>query len=249
MNQFISIISCVVIIVIGFMVFFKLADIRKKLTEVYRSFDRIKTSRKDDYQEYLEENGNPVIVSARNYVIYDRDKLENNRELFNTVYAEYVAWTQLITLFPMLGILGTVMGLIFGGSLNNIDQLVSGLGMALWTTLLGLLFAIGLKAYDSISLGRLINNIDAAFNKADSVISKEQLRFDIEHAIHKHAGGLQDPRKEQAGQTEEPEQTKKQLPGPDPDRKSAPAESKEADGTEKNREKALDWPELSDDDF
>jgi hypothetical protein len=121
--------------------------------------------------------------------------------------------------------------------------------MALWTTLLGLLFAIGLKAYDSISLGRLINNIDAAFNKADSVISKEQLRFDIEHAIHKHAGGLQDPRKEQAGQTEEPEQTKKQLPGPDPDRKSAPAESKEADGTEKDREKALDWPELSDDDF
>ena len=133
MNQFISIISCVVIIVIGFMVFFKLADIRKKLTEVYRSFDRIKTSRKDDYQEYLEENGNPVIVSARNYVIYDRDKLENNRELFNTVYAEYVAWTQLITLFPMLGILGTVMGLIFGGSLNKLAGGVASITSTSWS--------------------------------------------------------------------------------------------------------------------
>ena len=187
MNQFLSIISCVIIIVFGVIVFFKLMDIQKKLTEVYRSFDRIKTSKKDDYQEYLEENGNPVIVSARNYVIYDRDQLENNRELFNAVYAEYVAWTQVITLFPMLGILGTVMGLIFGGSLSNIDQLVAGLGMALWTTLLGLLFAIGLKFYDSISLGKMINNIDAAFNKADSVISKEQLRFDIEHLTGKQA--------------------------------------------------------------
>ena len=249
MNQFISIVACVIIIVFGFTVFYRLVDIRKKLTEVYRSFDRIKTRRKDDYQEYLEENGNPVIVSARNYVIYDRDQLENNRELFNAVYAEYVAWTQVITLFPMLGILGTVMGLIFGGDLSNIDQLVSGLGMALSTTLLGLLFAIGLKFYDSISLGRLINNIDAAFNKADSVISKEQLRFDIEHAIHKHAGGLQEQHTEQAGQTSEQEQAKKQLPGPESDGKADPAESREAAGAQNDREKSLDWSELSDDDF
>ena len=246
MNQFLSIISCVIIIVFGVIVFFKLMDIQKKLTEVYRSFDRIKTSKKDDYQEYLEENGNPVIVSARNYVIYDRDQLENNRELFNAVYAEYVAWTQVITLFPMLGILGTVMGLIFGGSLSNIDQLVAGLGMALWTTLLGLLFAIGLKFYDSISLGKMINNIDAAFNKADSVISKEQLRFDIEHAIHKHAGSLQEQREEQEGQAG-PE--KKQLPGPEPDDPSPPAALQQETGAKKDREKALDWSELSDDDF
>ena len=57
----------------------------------------------------------------------------------------YDVANQLVNLLPMLGILGTVGGLIFSGHLDDVDLLVSGLGQAMWTTFAGLAAAIGVK--------------------------------------------------------------------------------------------------------
>ena len=234
------------IFIFGVVVFWRLVGVRKKLKDVYNKFESIRTIKKDDYQAYLEENGDPVIVSARNYVIYDRDQLENNRATFNAAFAEYVALSQLITLFPMLGILGTVWGLVRSGNISDIDQLVTGLGMALSTTLVGLICAIFLKGIDSILLVTLVNNIETEFDKADVVINKEQLRFDIDQAIRKHTDVLQEQRSKQ--QDQQPVQMEKQRED-ELEEKSAATEFKEAMAIKNDHEKSLNWSELSNEDF
>ena len=55
------------------------------------------------------------------------------------------AANELISLLPLLGILGTVGGLVFSGDLRDVDLLISGLSTAMYTTFWGLIAAIILK--------------------------------------------------------------------------------------------------------
>ncbi len=73
-------------------------------------------------------------------------------EEFNKVHVIYSVFAQLISVFPLLGILGTVSGLMgsFAGDSTNIELISRGLGEALVTTFLGLIAAIVLKIFDAV---------------------------------------------------------------------------------------------------
>jgi predicted DNA-binding protein (UPF0251 family) len=62
------------------------------------------------------------------------------------------------------------------------SQMISGLGTAMWTTLCGLVASIGLKALDAVLLGRLVNLIDAKFNEADTIITRQTLQTEVRQA-------------------------------------------------------------------
>ena len=73
------------------------------------AFGRIEV-RKSIYEEKLDKKGN-VDTTAAVKVSYDRRRLEENRDAFNRLYPYYAVASQLIGLFPLLGILGTVLGI------------------------------------------------------------------------------------------------------------------------------------------
>ena len=94
--------------------------------------------------------------------------------------------SQLISLFPLLGILGTVWGLVIsGGSGVDVTEMMNGLGMALWTTLIGLFCSIILKFVDATMVGKKVNLIDAKFEQADSIIDRQLIKSEIKAAVNR----------------------------------------------------------------
>ena len=82
---------------------------------------------------------------------------------------------QLIPLFPLLGILGTVAGLIYQiNSLSDASQfegLISSLNVSLYSTFWGLVFAIILKILDSLFPARIIYAIELLFEDYDKKLN------------------------------------------------------------------------------
>ncbi len=169
----------VLIIILGIAVLAVLLWCSMKFKEILLAFGRIEV-RENAYREKLDKKGN-VSATAEQKVSYDRKKLEENREEYNKRYSFYVVASQLISLFPLLGIFGTVLGLVTS-DLADIDSLVAGLSQALWTTFWGLVCAIILKAVDAILPGKLVNDIDARFDTVDSAIERLSLETIIKEA-------------------------------------------------------------------
>lgn len=78
------------------------------------------------------------------------DTIRQYESEFNNVVAWHDIISQVIPIFPLLGILGTVAGLMLSLSQgNNFDALRSSLDVALSSTLYALIFAILLKSLDA----------------------------------------------------------------------------------------------------
>jgi hypothetical protein len=178
-----SFLLCLVIIIFGALILFFEFYVLAKLRQIYKDFDKIRmrVHTTDDEDEWMDFNGNVGLTTTVN-VRYDRDELELNRGRFSVAYANYVTCGQLTSLLPLLGILGTVAGLIASSGTTDLTQMVSGLGTAMWTTLCGLVASIGLKAFDAVLLGRLVNLIDAKFNEADTIITRQTLQSEVRQA-------------------------------------------------------------------
>ena len=76
----------------------------------------------------------------------------------------------MIPLFPLLGILGTVAGLmtmVDPSAKDNLQNLYMGMGSALSTTLYGLIAAIILKFTDALFTSRIINDVDVMLDDFD----------------------------------------------------------------------------------
>lgn len=162
----------IVIFLLGAAVLAALIRCSMKFRTILDAFGRIEV-RKSIYEEKLDKKGN-VDTTAAVKVSYDRRRLEENRDAFNRLYPYYAVASQLIGLFPLLGILGTVLGLI-SSDLADIDSLVAGLTEALRTTLWGLVCAIVLKAVDAVIPGKLVNDIEAKFETVDGAIERLNL--------------------------------------------------------------------------
>lgn len=101
--------------------------------------------------------------SQRNYD--DDDKLRTD---YGKLSAKTNSWIQLITIFPMIGLLGTVWGIrqwIFGG--GAVDQNMTELSTALTTTLFGLGCAMVLKVYSIVAPIRVMEIIEYKLSEAD----------------------------------------------------------------------------------
>ena len=175
-----SFLLCLLIIIFGALILFFEFYVLAKLRQIYKSFDkiRVRVHSTNDEDEWIDDVGN-VGLSTMVNIRYDRDELELNRGRFSVAYANYVTCGQLTSLLPLLGILGTVAGLIVSSGTTDMSQMISGLGTAMWTTLCGLVASIGLKALDAVLLGRLVNLIDAKFNEADTIITRQTLQTEV----------------------------------------------------------------------
>ena len=178
-----SFLLCLLIIIFGALILFFEFYVLAKLRQIYKSFDkiRVRVHSTNDEDEWIDDVGNVGLSTTVN-IRYDRDELELNRGRFSVAYANYVTCGQLTSLLPLLGILGTVAGLIASSGTTDMTQMISGLGTAMWTTLCGLVASIGLKALDAVLLGRLVNLIDAKFNEADTIITRQTLQTEVRQA-------------------------------------------------------------------
>ena len=94
---------------------------------------------------------------------------------FNSVCSWHNALAQLIPIFPLLGVLGTVYGLMQQVSAADIESMLNSLDVALGTTFVGLIFAIVLKAYDALGPSRKISDAEVLLDDFDK---KMELRED-----------------------------------------------------------------------
>ena len=182
MSTGINIVICILIGAFGVAVLVKLLSSAGNLERLLERFNEInKVS--NSYDESIEGEGD-IVTRGYSENKIDRNLLEKTRESYYREYASYVVMSQLIALFPLLGIFGTVLGLIMG-DISDLDTMLGGLSMAMWTTLVGLVCSIILKAIDAVAVGKRVNLIDAEFEKADSVINRQLIKSEISKATIK----------------------------------------------------------------
>ena len=83
-------------------------------------------------------------------------------EIFNHIRLKYSMAEQFIPIFPLLGILGTVSGLI--QKLTDIAAMSDALGTSMWTTFWGLIAAIGFKVIDAIWISSAVDDMALYFD-------------------------------------------------------------------------------------
>ena len=91
-------------------------------------------------------------------------KYENE---FNKKCSLHSVLVQIIPIFPLLGILGTVAGLMLELQSNDIAGMMASLDVALETTLWGLIFAILLKLIEAIFPSRIIYDVEVMLDNYD----------------------------------------------------------------------------------
>lgn len=106
-------------------------------------------------------------LKQRETAIAKRENSYPLRKRFDELCAEYLIAAQMIPLFPLLGILGTVSGLIAQVSTQDEAAIYSSLGLALSTTFWGLIASIVLKVVEAWLVQKGINNIETVFNDYD----------------------------------------------------------------------------------
>ncbi len=83
---------------------------------------------------------------------YERD--------FNKACAWHSVFSQLIPIFPLMGILGTVAGLMLESKAVDIEGMMASIDTALSSTFVGLIFAILLKFIDAVFPARVIEDVE-----------------------------------------------------------------------------------------
>lgn len=83
-------------------------------------------------------------------------------ESFNKIQLKCSMFEQFVPVFPLLGILGTVAGLI--QHLANIQQMQDALSVSMWTTFWGLIAAIVFKIVDAILVRQKVDEMALHFD-------------------------------------------------------------------------------------
>ena len=114
------------------------------------------------------------------------------KEEYQNTESWYTAFSLVIQLFPLLGILGTVAGLY--QAMNEQTDMYTGVGFALSSTVIGIIWAIIYKIVDIIFTARAINYIDEGLDiyeknyhvdreEAASAQNEERKRQDIVNEV------------------------------------------------------------------
>lgn len=115
-----------------------------------------------------------AVLNKKNLSLKQRDTAVSKREDiykfkgdFNDLCGKYATLVQMIPLFPLLGILGTVAGLILQVSTQETEAIYAALNTSLSSTFYALLMAIGLKIVDSFFVLSRVNEIETTFDDYD----------------------------------------------------------------------------------
>ena len=159
-------IICVLIVLAGLFVFSRLIGSNKQLKE-------IKVKSRGIYKQTKTDSKVDVGDRSLGFDVHhalDIEAMNDLREKYNNITAKYYSYVQSISLFPLAGLLGTVMGLIPGLSAvneGNLEVLSGSLSTALVSTLIGLIISIILKIYVAYGPSRTAYEIENNFAEND----------------------------------------------------------------------------------
>ncbi len=107
----------------------------------------------------------------------DYEKMNEVRVEYQRAEKYYARYQQMIPLFTMLGILGTVAGLYLGVSNGEeIQEMFRGLGIALSTTVFGIFLAIAFKVVDIALLNGVVIEVDSQME----LVEKDYNEYKVE---------------------------------------------------------------------
>ena len=99
------------------------------------------------------------------------DTIRKYETEFNKKCSWHGVLIQFIPIFPLLGILGTVAGLMMQIQSSDIAGMMDSLDVALTTTLFGLIFAIALKVIEALFPSRVIYDVEVMLDDFDKKMS------------------------------------------------------------------------------
>lgn len=98
---------------------------------------------------------------------------------YETEFYKKCSWhgvlVQCIPVFPLLGILGTVAGLMLQMQANGMDAMMDSLDVALDTTYWGLIFAILLKVIEAVYPSRVIYDAEVLLDDFDKKMNLAEM--------------------------------------------------------------------------
>lgn len=153
--------------IIGFAVYIFLGLVRT-FNGMRETVEKTEAAYKKTLKETMvDKNGNLKTVSSTEL---DKEKHEPIRKEFNKQSVEFTKYASLISILPLLGLMGTVLGLMPGLSAarnGDMEMLYSALSTALTSTFVGLLGTILLKLYVSLKPEKAANRIEILFDEID----------------------------------------------------------------------------------
>lgn len=99
------------------------------------------------------------------------DTIRKYETEFNKACSWHGVFAQFIPVFPLLGILGTVAGLMLEIQASDITGMMASLDVALSTTFSGLIFAILLKIMEAVFPSRIIYDVEVMLDDFDKKLS------------------------------------------------------------------------------
>lgn len=103
------------------------------------------------------------------------DTIRKYETEFNTKCSWHGVLIQCIPVFPLLGILGTVAGLMLQMQANGIEAMMTSLNTALDTTFWGLIFAILLKVIEAVFPSRIIYDVEVMLDDFDKKLNMAEM--------------------------------------------------------------------------
>lgn len=108
----------------------------------------------------LDKDANMQYVTSASIQAQDINKL---RERYDEICVEFDTITQLVSIFPSLGILGTVIGLMCQVQAQGIDQMTDSIALALSSTCLALLITVAMKVYMAFSTSKELSSLEVKY--------------------------------------------------------------------------------------
>jgi len=107
------------------------------------------------------------------------DTIRLYEKKFNGVCSFYNAISQMIPIFPLFGILGTVAGLISLMKTEGVEAMTGSLDVALYSTFWGLIWTIGLKFFVAIGPSKAIQDTEIILDDYDKKVNNSYMQGNI----------------------------------------------------------------------
>ena len=146
------------------------------------------TIKKGNIEEAVDRKVTNSYRNKKTQEIYDKeegaavtpDTIRKYEKDFNKSRSLYNVCSQLVPIFPLLGILGTVAALMLHLKSGNLDAVTSNLHLALSSTFEGIIWTIGLKFLITIWPARIIDDADIILDDYDKKVNNSYMQKNIE---------------------------------------------------------------------
>jgi len=151
-----------VIIALAAAIIIMMGKIKRKLCANEEGLISINNGKR--MQRVIEADATMRVISGTSIDPKDMNELKKD---YDRICVNFETVSQLIPIFPSLGILGTVAGLMLQIQAEGLEEMTDSIGLALSTTLLALLLTVILKVWATVSISRRINELDVNYRNYD----------------------------------------------------------------------------------